>query len=64
VIIALAAGVLVAGIIGALVAVPLAAALNAVVEHLAATAAVDPADPPVEPDPPREGAAGDLPADA
>jgi predicted PurR-regulated permease PerM len=73
VIIALAAGVLVAGIIGALVAVPLAAALNAVVEHLAAGAEVDPAaDPPLDPavdpaddpDPPREGAAGDLPADA
>jgi predicted PurR-regulated permease PerM len=35
VILAIACGVLVAGIIGALVAVPLAAALNAVVQHLA-----------------------------
>jgi len=35
VIIAIAAGVLVAGIAGALVAVPLVAALNAVVLHLA-----------------------------
>ncbi|MFI2707112.1 AI-2E family transporter, partial [Nocardioides sp. CER28] len=36
VIVAIATGVLVAGIAGALVAVPLAAALNAVVQHLAA----------------------------
>jgi predicted PurR-regulated permease PerM len=36
VILAIACGVLVAGIVGALVAVPLAAALNAVVQHLAA----------------------------
>ena len=36
VIIAIATGVLVAGIAGALVAVPIAAALNAVVQHLAA----------------------------
>lgn len=36
VIIAIATGVLVAGVAGALVAVPLAAALNAVVQHLAA----------------------------
>ena len=36
VILAIAAGILVAGIVGALVAVPLAAALNAVVQHLAA----------------------------
>ena len=35
VIFAIAAGVLVAGVVGALVAVPLAAALNAVVQHLA-----------------------------
>jgi predicted PurR-regulated permease PerM len=35
VILAIAAGVLVAGVAGALVAVPLAAALNAVVQHLA-----------------------------
>lgn len=35
VILAIAAGVIVAGVVGALVAVPLAAALNAVVQHLA-----------------------------
>ena len=38
VILAIATGVLVAGVAGALVAVPLAAALNAVVQHLAAEA--------------------------
>ena len=36
VILAIATGAIVAGIVGALVAVPLAAALNAVVQHLAA----------------------------
>ncbi len=41
VILAIAAGVLVAGIAGALVAVPLVAALNAVVLHLADTARTD-----------------------
>ncbi len=46
VIIAIAAGVTVAGIAGALVAVPLAAAVNAVVQHLAAN--TDPGDDPVE----------------
>jgi predicted PurR-regulated permease PerM len=46
VIIALAAGVLVAGIAGALVAVPFAAAVNAVVQHLAANTA--PGDDPEE----------------
>jgi predicted PurR-regulated permease PerM len=35
VILAIATGAIVAGIVGALVAVPLAAALNAVVQHLA-----------------------------
>jgi putative heme transporter len=46
VIVAIATGVLVAGVAGALVAVPLAAAGNAVVQHLAAETAVgsDPAD--------------------
>jgi predicted PurR-regulated permease PerM len=47
VILAIAAGVIVAGIVGALVAVPLAAALNAVVVHLAAF--VDPKEPEPEP---------------
>lgn len=47
VIVAIACGVIVAGIAGALVAVPLAAALNAVVQHLAANTEVG-ADDPVE----------------
>lgn len=46
VIVAIGCGVLVAGITGALVAVPLAAALNAVVQHLAV--GTDPGDDPVE----------------
>jgi predicted PurR-regulated permease PerM len=41
VILAIATGAIVAGIVGALVAVPLAAALNAVVQHLAAWTGVD-----------------------
>jgi predicted PurR-regulated permease PerM len=46
VILAIATGILVAGIAGALVAVPIAAALNAVVQHLAAY--TSPGDDPVE----------------
>jgi len=46
VIVAIGCGVIVAGIAGALVAVPLAAALNAVVQHLAAN--TDPGDDPAE----------------
>ena len=46
VILAIGAGVLTAGVAGALVAVPLAAAVNAVVEHLAAY--TSPGDDPVE----------------
>ena len=46
VIVAIACGVLVAGIAGALVAVPLAAALNAVIQHLASNTSVG--DDPVE----------------
>jgi predicted PurR-regulated permease PerM len=46
VILAIATGVLVAGVAGALVAVPIAAALNAVVQHLAADTV--PGDDPVE----------------
>lgn len=46
VIVAIGCGVLVAGIAGALVAVPLAAAVNTVVQHLAANSA--PGDDPVE----------------
>ena len=58
VILAIACGVLVAGIAGALVAVPLAAALNAVVVHLATFAEADLAadDPPL---PVESQAAGD-----
>jgi putative heme transporter len=46
VIIAIGCGVIVAGIAGALVAVPIAASLNAVIQHLAANTA--PGDDPVE----------------
>jgi putative heme transporter len=46
VIVAIGCGVLVAGIAGALVAVPLAAAVNAVVQHLANFTA--PGEDPVE----------------
>ena len=46
VILAIGAGVLTAGVAGALVAVPLAAAANAVVQHLAAY--TEPGDDPVE----------------
>ena len=52
VILAIAAGVLVAGIPGALVAVPLVAALNAIVLHLAATAGPEP-EPEPAPEPPQ-----------
>lgn len=45
VIVAIGCGVLVAGIAGALVAVPLAAALNAVVQHLAANTDIGDDDP-------------------
>jgi predicted PurR-regulated permease PerM len=47
VIVAIALGVLVAGISGALIAVPLAASLNAVVQHLAADTAVGETPEPV-----------------
>jgi len=46
VILAIGAGVLTAGVAGALVAVPLAAAANAVVQHLATY--TEPGDDPVE----------------
>jgi predicted PurR-regulated permease PerM len=46
VILAIGAGVITAGVAGALVAVPLAAAVNAVVQHLAGF--TDPGDDPVE----------------
>ncbi len=46
VILAIAAGILIAGIAGALVAVPIAAAVNAVVQHLAGY--TSPGDDPVE----------------
>jgi hypothetical protein len=61
VIVAIGAGVLIAGIPGALVAVPLVAALNAVVVHLADTAGAERAArsaPPSKPPPgPAPGAA-------
>lgn len=63
VIVAIAMGVLVAGIAGALVAVPLAASVNAVVQHLAADVAVGEG---VSDDSEDEGAVGDtddVPAD-
>jgi predicted PurR-regulated permease PerM len=75
VILAIGCGVLVAGIVGALVAVPLAASLNAVVQHLASHTQVGSDDPEEEleedevevaaaeaaPDQPREGDSGDRP---
>ena len=73
VIIAIACGVLVAGIAGALIAVPLAAAGNAVVLHLAEYTDVGSEEPEAElaedyeelgVDPDEEGDAGDGPADA
>ena len=54
IIIAIAAGVVVAGIVGALIAVPLAACLNGVVRHLATNAQEFQANPeelPPEPEP-------------
>ena len=61
IIVAIAMGFLVAGIAGALIAVPLAASLNAVVQHLAAATAIgedpvaaaraDPEEPEPEPGP-------------
>ena len=57
VIVAIAMGVLVAGVAGALVAVPLAASINAVVQHLAADTAVGEG---VTDDSDDEGAVGDT----
>lgn len=54
IIIAIASGVVVAGVVGALIAVPLAACLNGVVRHLAVVAQEFQADPeplPPEPEP-------------
>jgi predicted PurR-regulated permease PerM len=45
IIIAIAAGVVMAGIVGALIAVPLAACLNGIVRHLAEEASEFQADP-------------------
>ncbi len=71
VIIAIALGVIVAGIPGALIAVPLAASLNAVVQHLASGAEVgeDPeeasrADPDTLPVGTRAGETADISGDA
>ncbi len=63
VIVAIGCGVLVAGIAGALIAVPLAAAVNAVVQHLAQRPPdePDPGDvPPLADDPGETGDLGDL----
>jgi putative heme transporter len=70
VILAIGCGVLTAGIVGALIAVPFAAALNAVVQHLAAYTEVGSDDPEEEleediaEEEEPEGAPGDRPADA
>lgn len=75
VIVAIACGVLVAGIAGALIAVPLAASANAVVQHLAAGTDVgddpedlidaelfdDGPDPDLTPEAEIDGAVGDVP---
>lgn len=63
VIVAIGCGVLVAGIAGALVAVPLAAALNAVVQHLAANTDIGEDDPveELEEDYEEMGAAVEVP---
>ena len=75
VILAIGCGVLVAGIVGALIAVPLAASLNAVVQHLASHTEVGSDDPEEEleedqvevtaaevaPDQTGEGVSGDRP---
>lgn len=52
VIVAIACGVVVAGVAGALIAVPFAAALNAVVQHLSSEPLDPPADPEAPGDPP------------
>jgi predicted PurR-regulated permease PerM len=57
VIVAIGCGVLLAGIAGALVAVPLAAAANAVVQHLAASSAATPDSPDSSEAEPRSGPA-------
>lgn len=57
VIIAIAAGVLVAGVAGALIAVPLVAAVNAVAQHLATDTEVG--EDPLEGEPDDEGLLGD-----
>ena len=66
VIVAIGCGVLVAGVAGALVAVPLAAALNAVVQHLAVSTDVGEDDPveELEEDYEEMGATVDVPDEA
>lgn len=71
VIVAIAMGVLVAGVAGALVAVPIAASVNAVVQHLARhtdvgerveeSAARDPIPPDPDPDPDPDGPSSEEP---
>lgn len=66
VIVAIGCGVLVAGVAGALVAVPLAAALNAVVQHLAVSTDVGDDDPveELQEDYQEMGASVDVPGEA
>ncbi|MBO9523090.1 MAG: AI-2E family transporter [Nocardioidaceae bacterium] len=64
VILAIAAGILVAGIAGALVAVPLAAALNAVVQHLATYTEVGESPEEASAEDPREPLPEDMAAEA
>ncbi|HET6167033.1 MAG TPA: AI-2E family transporter [Marmoricola sp.] len=59
VILAIAMGAIVAGIVGALVAVPLAAALNAVVQHLAAYVEMEEAEESDTDEPPDDPAPAD-----
>lgn len=64
VILAIGCGVLAAGLVGALVAVPFVAALNSVVQHLAGFTDVGSDDPEEELEEDLEGEPGDRPADA
>ncbi len=63
VILAIGCGIIAAGIVGALIAVPAVAALNAVVQHLAGFTHVGSDDPEEELEEDLEGEPGDRPAD-
>ena len=62
VIVAIGCGVIVAGVAGALIAVPVAAAVNAVVEHLAAYSDLEP-EPDDSPPPDRDALSLDVEED-